>query len=218
MLSHLPGWVKFSVFILSLLAGTINVVGYLGFEHQSASYLSGIATMLGAKAVIEGDISFHLLAILISFSLGAAVSGFFISSGSLSPGRRYDTVLILEGVSLLAAIYLLDRHILFGHYLTSMACGIQNAMATRYSGIVIRTTHITGLFTDLGIMLGRALRGEKPCKRTTSLFLLIITGFIVGGSAGAFLYHYYSFVTLAFPAFACFVLAISYRLFSSSMR
>jgi uncharacterized membrane protein YoaK (UPF0700 family) len=42
-----------------------------------------------------------------------------------------------------------------------MACGLQNAMATGYSGAVIRTTHVTGIVTALGIAVGLAARRER---------------------------------------------------------
>jgi|GEM_PF-5134493 len=40
------------------------------------------------------------------------------------------------------------------------ACGFQNALATHY-GLVLRTTHVTGLLTDLGTNLGMRLRGHR---------------------------------------------------------
>lgn len=214
MLSRLPRWVEYGAFTLAMLAGMVNVVGLLGFQHEAVSHLSGMATLLGAKVITESQLDFHLIAILVSFFLGSAISGFFISGGSLRLGRHYDSVLILEGGLLLAAIYFLNGQVILGHYLASAACGIQNAMATRYSGAIIRTTHITGIITDLGMMFGAALRGERASKRTLILFLLIITGFVLGGSIGAFLYLHFKFVALAFPAGVCFMLAAGYRFYS----
>ncbi|WP_156312572.1 DUF1275 family protein [Marinagarivorans algicola] len=62
--------------------------------------------------------------------------------------------------------------------MASSACGLQNALITIYSGAVIRTTHTTGIFTDLGIMLGSKLRGEPFDKRKALLFLVIICGLL----------------------------------------
>ena len=211
MLIHsLPRWLEFGAFTLAMLAGTVNAVGLLGFAHQSVSHLSGTATLLGA-GLLAGGATWHLLAILFSFLLGAAISGYFNRSDSLQLGCHYDTLLLLEGLLLLVAIAFLQRELAAGHYLASAACGLQNAMATRYSGAVVRTTHVTGLFTDLGIMIGAALRGERFDRRKASLFLLIILGFTSGGSLGAWLYTHVGFFALVVPAVLCFLLALAYR-------
>jgi uncharacterized membrane protein YoaK (UPF0700 family) len=94
------------------------------------------------------------------------------------------------------SIFFLSNGSLNGHYLASAACGLQNALATTFSGAVIRTTHVTGIFTDFGIMLGAKLRGEEFDKRKGLLFLLIIIGFISGGTFGAYLFSILKFQAL----------------------
>ena len=214
MLTKLPKWVEYGAFTLAVLAGIINAIGLLGFQHQAVSHLSGTATLLGTELLNSLPASLHLAAIMLSFMLGAALSGFFISSPSLKLGRHYDTLLIMEGLLLIAAIYLMAQQSSYGQLLTSAACGLQNALATRYSGAVVRTTHVTGIFTDLGIMIGAALRGEPFNRRQCSLFLVIITGFVFGGVVGCELFSRYEFKALALPASVCFVLALAYRIYS----
>ncbi len=213
MISKLPRWIEFGAFTLALLAGIVNAVGLLGFAHQSISHLSGTATLLGAELAGLSNSSLHLAAILVSFMLGAALSGFLISSPSLKLGRHYDSLLFIEGAFLLAAIYFLNQGSVLGHYLASAACGMQNALATTYSGAIIRTTHITGIVTDLGIMLGATLRGERFDRRKALLLILITAGFIAGGLVGALLYGLLQFYALAAPALICFALALVYHLY-----
>ncbi len=197
--------------MLAFVAGCVNAVGLLGFEHQSISHISGTATLVGS-GIIDSSISdvFHLVVILISFLLGASLSGFFLSGRSLKLGRHYDTLLAIEGLFLLVSIYLLESSSLSGHYLASAACGLQNALATNYSGAIVRTTHLTGIFTDLGIMIGAKFRGKVFDKRKAVLFLLIICGFIIGGAFGAYIFNLFQFFALAVPAVICFSMAISY--------
>ncbi|MDP5040277.1 MAG: DUF1275 domain-containing protein, partial [Paraglaciecola sp.] len=130
----------------------------------------------------------------------------------INAGRHYDSLLVIEGLLLLAAMFLMQNNSLIGHYLASCACGIQNALATRYSGAIVRTTHVTGIFTDLGIMLGARVRGETIDNRKMILFMLIILGFISGGAAGAMLFNHYGFIAFSAPIAICFTLALSYRL------
>ena len=211
MITKLPKWVEYGAFTLSLLAGIVNAVGLLGFQHQSVSHLSGTATLLGAELLNASASTLHLLGILLSFMFGAVVSGVFISSPSLKLGRHYDSLLIAEGVILLLAIYFLYEHVVMGQYLASMACGLQNALVTTYSGAVIRTTHLTGVFTDMGLMIGAWFRGGGFDKRKGVLFLLLISGFISGGAIGSVLFQQYEFMALIIPATICFLLALVYR-------
>jgi len=214
VVSRLPKWVEFGAFVLSLIAGTVNAVGLLGFEHQSVSHLSGTATLLGSSFInLPLQTSFHLFGILFSFLLGSCVAGFLLHGETLRLGKHYDTTLFLEAALLFAAIMFLSQGSFYGHFFASGACGLQNALATRYSGAVIRTTHVTGIFTDLGLMIGSFFRGEPLDKRKAQLFVIIIFGFIFGGVFGAWLYQYFLFWTLIFPASTCLLLALSYRIY-----
>ncbi len=219
MISKLPRWVEYGSFILALVAGLVNSIGLLGFKHQSISHLSGTATLLGTGIV---DSTFHeglhLAIVLLSFLGGAAISGYFLRNGALKLGRNYSGLLSLEAIFLFGSVYFLTKDSLSGHYLASAACGLQNALATTYSGAVIRTTHVTGIFTDLGIMLGAKLRGEEFDKRKALLFLLIICGFIFGGTLGAYFFSLFKFNALFIPAGICFFLAISYSIYTEKIR
>ncbi len=216
MISRLPKWVELGAFILAGVAGIINVVGLLGFDHQSISHLSGTATVFGSQlSELSSASTLHLAGVLLSFMVGASISGFFLPGATLKLGRNYSLLLLFEGLLLLASVYLLTRDSSYGHYTASMACGIQNALATTYSGAVIRTTHVTGVFTDLGIIIGAKFRGENFDKRKALLLLLIIAGFILGGWLGAAIFKYVKFYTLLLPAIICLLLAVSYRFYTA---
>ena len=89
-------------------------------------------------------------------------------------------------------------------------------MATTFSGAVIRTTHVTGIFTDLGIMLGALARGESLDMRKAKLFLFIIAGFILGGTIGTLVFKQFQFMALLAPAAICFLMAITYQIYANS--
>ncbi len=212
MFSKLPRWVEYGAFSLALLAGFVNAVGFLGFGHEAVSHLSGSATQLGVSLLeIDGG-TLHLLLVLFSFVIGAALSGLLIEGTALKMGRHYSSALMLEGVLLLAAMAALSRGSALGHHFASAACGLQNGLVTNYSGATIRTTHVTGIFTDLGLMIGARLRGKVFDRRKALLFLLIAAGFIGGGLLGAASFQQWQFDALAAPALLAMVLAIAYRL------
>lgn len=213
MITKLPRWVEYGAFILALVAGLVNAIGFLGFKHESVSHLSGTTTLLGT-GIINSSFSdvLHLFIILLSFVLGASVSGFTLRDGALKLGRNYGGLLLLEALLLIASIFFLVKGSLYGHFLASAACGLQNAFASTYSGAIVRSTHVTGIFTDLGIMLGAKLRGEPFDKRKAILFILIIAGFVFGGTLGAYLFSIFMFQALYFPAGICLLLALSYSI------
>ncbi len=162
MISKLPKWVEVGALILALVAGFVNAIGLLSFEHQAVSHLSGTATLLGV-GMIKGSVLglVHVLGVLVSFLVGSCIAGFLLNSSALKLGRHYDTALFIEAFLLLGALWLLSDGSGYGHFLASAACGLQNALATTYSGAIVRTTHVTGIFTDLGIMFGRFFGGSR---------------------------------------------------------
>lgn len=215
MISQLPKWVEIGALILALVAGFVNAIGLLSFEHQSVSHLSGTATQLGASFLDSSpNTILGLFSILLAFLLGSAVAGFLVQGSSLRLGRHYDTALFFEAMLLLASVWFLDQGSFFGHLFASAACGLQNALATNYSGAIIRTTHLTGIVTDLGLMLGALGRGEALDRRKVKLFMFIIIGFVFGGTLGAVLFNAFQSMALLAPALVCLLLAILYRLYS----
>jgi len=213
VISKLPKWVEYGTFFLALLAGITNSVGLLGFQHQSISHLSGTATLLGTQLLAFNDSTWHLLYIVISFVLGSSLSSLIVGCTALKLGRRYNFALLLESFLLFSAMFVLNEGSQWGHYFASAACGLQNGLVTTYSGAVVRTTHVTGVLTDLGIMLGMKLKGEAIHHRRLALYLFIIFGFIIGGVIGGFSFPMLGINTLAIPATLCALLAFSYSLY-----
>ena len=198
--------------MLALVAGLINAIGLLGLEHQAVSHVSGSATLLGTRLFDYNPVAIlQLLGILVAFFLGASISGAMLHGSALKLERQYDSALLLESVLLFSAYLLLSKGSFWGLLFASAACGLQNALATNYSGAIIRTTHLTGIFTDLGLMVGAAIRGESFDKRKFILFTIIIIGFVTGGFLGALLFHHFIFDSMLAPALICAVLAACYH-------
>ena len=211
---HLPRWVWIGAVALVCVAGMVNVIGYLGFEHQAVSHLTGTTSLLGA-ALAQGDLRaiVHLWGMLIAFCVGAMLSGLVIQDQTLKLGRRYGVALALEAALLLLAIPLFKQQQIWGALLAAMACGLQNAMVTTYSGAAVRTTHLSGMFTDLGIGLGHLLRGMPLPMRRLTLSGLIISGFLGGGVLGAWFYRHWGYDALLAPALLTGSTGIGYVLY-----
>jgi uncharacterized membrane protein YoaK (UPF0700 family) len=210
----MPRWVWVGAVTLSCVAGMINVIGYLGFEHQALTHLTGTTSLLGI-ALIDGNLSSigHLWGVLIAFSLGAMLSGTIIQDSTLTLGRRYGIALALESMLLFASIPLFKEQQIWGALVAAMACGLQNAMATTFSGAIVRSTHVTGMFTDLGIGLGHLLRGMPLPLHRLTLSGLIISGFLAGGILGALLFRHLHYDALFGPAVLTGLTGIGYVIY-----
>ncbi len=214
MISKLPTWVWYGSSVLAFIAGSINAVGFLGFQHQGVTHLTGTTTLLGIKAA-QGALPevLHLLAVIAAFLVGCIASGFLIQDSTLKLGRRYGVALMVESVLLFAAVPFLVRSDTLGAYLASCACGLQNGMVSTYSGAVLRTTHMSGIFTDLGILIGQRMRRLPVDLRRVRLCVLLLSSFCSGAAAGALGFARFSYEVLYFPAVLTGVTGFSYGLY-----
>ncbi|MBF0238223.1 MAG: DUF1275 domain-containing protein [SAR324 cluster bacterium] len=182
--------VVFAGAFLSMNAGYINAIALLSMFHLAVSHVSGTVTRIG-MAVLPWNENhfFEGLGLLVCFFLGAMISGLVIGHHQFKLGRRYGVVLMIQSLLLGVATYSLNHQLIQAVYLTSMACGLQNAMATSYSGAVIRSTHMTGVVTDLGLLIGHWLRDRKMEQWKLVLLGFLLLGFITGSFLGDACFH-----------------------------
>lgn len=217
MIHSLPRWVWPGAGLLAFLAGMVNVTGVMGFTHEAVTHLTGITTFLGA-ALAGGDFfsGLHLAGMLLAFVAGATLCGWVLGESSLRQHPRYGAAFLLEAAMLAAAVPLLEHRIAAGVFLTCAATGLQNALVSAFSGSLIRSTHLSGLFTDLGILTGQALRGLPTEPRRWKLCFSVIGGFLMGAVAGAACFPVLTYRTLLIPALVTAALGITGLVFPKS--
>ena len=219
MAERLATWVWVGAAALACVAGIVNVIGYLGFQHQAITHLTGNTSLLGAALVAgDGHTSMQLFGAIGAFVAGAALNGLIIQADALQLGRRYGLVLTIESLLLIVAVPMFQRQNLAGPLIAAVACGLQNAMATTYSGAVVRTSHISGMFTDLGIMIGHAIRGAPLARRRMALSALVISFFFLGGLAGSLLFSASAYQSLYLPAAITGTVGIAYLVYTQRWR
>jgi uncharacterized membrane protein YoaK (UPF0700 family) len=215
MIAKLPRWAWVGGSVLAGIAGLVNAIGFLGYAHQAVTHLTGTTTLFSIALVEwKGREMFHLSLVIGSFVLGAMISGFIIEHSVLRLGRRYGVVLMIEALLLGGAAILMTANIAFGSYLASVACGLQNAMASSYSGTVLRTAHLTGMFTDFGVALGHWLRRTETDWKRLRLCANLIASFGVGGAFGAFLFRRFGPQALYVPAALTGGVAVAYSTYA----
>ncbi len=219
MIDRLERWAWTAGALLACIAGMVNAVGFMSYDHQAVTHMTGPTTMLGI-AIAGGDNSnaLRILLLLLSFVAGAVASGFIIRQSTLKLGRRYGGVLLLESILLFIAAALMQTHHHSGCYLASAAAGLQNAMASTYSGTILRTTHLTGMFNDLGASLGHWLRGIEVDRRRIKLSFVVIGSFFSGGLLGALAFRTLEYHTLYIPAVLTGAVALAYTCYAHAAK
>jgi uncharacterized membrane protein YoaK (UPF0700 family) len=188
---------------LAFVAGAINAGGFLAVGSYT-SHMTGIVSAVADNIVLgTWALVWAGLASLLAF-MGGAMTTAWMVNWSLRRNLRsaYGRPLLLEAGLLLvfglvgAAI---DAQSHFFVPLTVLllcfVMGLQNAVITKISHAEIRTTHVTGLVTDLGIELGKLLYFNGQAAPETrvvanrqrlALHLRMIAGFFAGALAGAY--------------------------------
>jgi uncharacterized membrane protein YoaK (UPF0700 family) len=214
VLRQLPRWAWIGGGMLAFIAGIVNAAGYMGFRHQSITNLTGSTSLLGV-ALGTGDSgeAWHWALSIAAFVAGAVLSGLIVQQRTLKLGRRYGVALMLESLLLFAAVPLLDAGNPIGLYLAAMGAGLQNGMASTYSGMVFRTTHVSGMFTDLGIYIGQRLRGLEVDTQRIRVCVLVTSTFLLGSVAGALLFRVMQERTLLIPAVLTGLCGLSYGIY-----
>lgn len=206
-------------FVLTLLAGAVNAVGFLGVQHQALTHLTGTITQFSLHASQhDWQHTLDALGIIGAFFFGCMLSGLITRQSSLKIGRRYGVALMLESLFLIAGTLMLRNGYGCGDQLASLACGLQNGLATSWAGAVIRTTHMTGIVTDLGLSCAhwlRGMRGELPKLR---LHAVLLTGFMSGGVLGTWGFGLWRYDTLLIPATITGLSGLGYFIWKQRQR
>ena len=218
--------------MLAFVAGATNAGGFLAVG-QYTSHMTGIVSGM-ADHLVLGDATVVLIAFasLTSFLLGAMTTAVLVNWGLRHRlHSAYSLPLLLEaaalilfgllGASLNLAIALLVPVTVL---LLCFLMGVQNAVISKISRAEIRTTHVTGLVTDLGIELGKLVYvnrrpGSPPVRASRERMRtqgLLIGLFFVGGIAGALGFQFVGYVTTV--ALALLLLLISWRPVMADLR
>jgi uncharacterized membrane protein YoaK (UPF0700 family) len=166
--------------------------GFVLHTGTSVSHLTGVVARLSMDlASLSGVVLLDLIHVSTAagcFLLGAMLAGYVIHHPNLDVSRPYGRTVSAIGVLLLLSYGLMGHWPVASIALAAFGCGLQNALASHYRGIVLRTTHVTGLFTDFGVTLGMRLRGHDIPAWKIGVPLYLIVAFFAGGLCSALLH------------------------------
>lgn len=207
-------------FLMSFNGGAINAGGFLA-TGRFVSHVTGFATLFGVDVTNHQiQAALGILSVPIFFLLGAFIAGLLIDR-PIYKGQQphFDWVMGLSATCLFLAagggellhfgafgdsLGLEQNYFLL--VLLCLACGLQNAAITSSSGRSVRTTHVTGLTTDLGLGLARIfafnLKQNKLQDELRANYLRIgsIFAFILGSAVGAWVFYFLGYKGFILPA------------------
>lgn len=193
---------------LSFVAGLVNVGGLMAV-HVLTTNITGHFAFFAEEIVQKGfGGAYVFLIYTVAFLTGAFLSGVLIEVIYRVNERYIYIIPILIESSLLFIVAVWGQSIAvacpyFVASLLLLAMGIQNALVTRISSAVVRTTHLTGMFTDLGIELSQLLFYKKAeehfkLRKSVKLRFRIILFFFIGGVLSGYAFDFINYKVFYF--------------------
>lgn len=204
-------------FVMTFVAGAINAVGFVAVAIYTSHMTGMTATVSDHVAAGEWRLILPPSTAVVSFILGAASTAILFNwMRRRETSGRFAIVLVLESLLILLFGLLANSLDAAGAELLIIAVlgyvmGLQNALITKVSGARIRTTHVTGMVTDIGIELGKATyrnrrAGTPPVEHDPAklaLLTILVLLFFVGGVIGAL-----GYIWIGYPAVIPFALVL----------
>ncbi|HVZ25597.1 MAG TPA: YoaK family protein [Sediminibacterium sp.] len=196
--------------LLSFVAGIVNVAGFFAVQRLTTNVTGHFAYMMDEMIRLHFWTGLVFLGYIFCFLLGSFVSSLLIESISRKSERGIFRIPVLAEITLLAVFGCWGGRMQL-HYPDLIACsllfamGLQNSLVTQISGSLVRTTHLTGLFTDLGIELSQLFFYPAKTHRDRLLSSIrlrtqIIFFFFTGGVCSGVLYRQLQLKTLLIAA------------------
>jgi len=217
---------------LAFVAGAINAGGFLAVGTYTSHVTGSLSRAADELVLGRSRAALAALAMVAFFLAGAFTTGLFVQLGTrLRLRGRYALALVFEAG--LLCLFGLSGTTLAQHVellvpatvvLLCFLMGMHNAVVTHISSAVVRTTHMTGIVTDLGLELARlTVRHEptggsaEPARRAQlSLHALVLLSFFLGGITGALGFARLGYVISL--AFAAVLVALALRPIALDLR
>jgi uncharacterized membrane protein YoaK (UPF0700 family) len=183
-------WIIVGGCCLAFLGAAVNAC-YLIQLGTSVSHLTGDLSKVAMKLVEKHhyvpEAALNLITATLGFVIGAATAGFVIHHPNIEFSRPYGRAVIGIGICLSSAHFSFEALPVLSIGLAGCACGFQNGLATHYRGIILRTTHVTELLTDLGTNLGMKVKGHQVDRWKLWVPAFLVMSFFTGALFGSML-------------------------------
>lgn len=184
--------------LLSFIAGVVNVAGFLAVQKLTTNVTGHFAFFVDEVFKLNFIAGLIYFFYIFFFLLGSFFSSFLIEIvNKINSSFIYRIPVIVESLILISVAVFGESWMQQSPNMIAFALlfamGLQNSLVTKISNATVRTTHLTGLFTDLGIELSQLFfykQKEQRDKLFSSIKLrfTIIGFFFMGGILGGIFY------------------------------
>ncbi|MTD26938.1 YoaK family protein [Erwinia sorbitola] len=209
---------------LAAVAGALNTAAFKSVGFFAANMTGNVSVLSERMATLDLQTGLFFLGIVMLFIAGSTFSTLIISAGRRREiSSIYAVNIFIEGLALIAlgiieSLFILSHPVALLILTLSFLMGLQNAVVTRISNARVRTTHVSGTATDIGIELALLIdvlrRKESP--KVAHLYLerlqlhaYTVLAFLAGGVAGIWLFHWLNYGFLILVGVGLLMLAMN---------
>lgn len=201
----------------------MNVAGFLAI-HRFVSHVTGFSAHFAFEFQEQHFLqALYALLIPLSFLMGSCFSAFFTEKRRQERSAPAYQVVLLVIAGFFLVIAISGELGLFGTFgepfvafrdfvlllILTFCCGAQNALISRYSQSVIRTTHLTGITTDLGIgMIRHYFQNDQNERKMNWIRINLIISFMIGSLLSVYIFSHFKFSGFFLPAVISSFLAV----------
>lgn len=195
---------------LSIVAGIVNVTGWTALGILTTN-VTGHFVLLSEQILAENlQMTIGFLLLIFAFLFGAFMSSVFMETSRNKAREHFVSYVVPISLEIFVLVFValsdmflkpFEDYVLLLAMLLLFSMGMQNALVTQVSNSIVRTTHLTGLFTDMGIEMSQYIfykgkEDRKHLRRSVFLRMLIVIGFTLGGIIAGYMYSTYQMKTL----------------------
>ena len=183
-------WVLLTQILFTFNAGYMNLLTFYSFYQLPSSHVSGLLTRLSYELYhVNIHIFFIVLGNFLMYLLGTICSGYFLeTSDFLLTSAHYNAV--FAEIILLIIIQLYSSNCLVVLFLSTLVLGLQNGITSSISNNTLRSTHFTGMITDVGLCIGEMMKKNFEYTHKFKIWISSLCSYFLGGILASFCVQY----------------------------
>lgn len=203
---------KLWVLFLTVTAGYFNVLTLTLFGVPTSHHTGSLSNSVIHLFSGEYQLALKFIVVIVSYLIGAGLTGVIFKKREFVPNYWYGRLSFISALILLVCSKVTESIVVYIGII-SLVMGMQNAKFIVYNNIVIRTAHMSGNLSDLGLAMGHFLIGNKREGWKVSLFFMILSFYLIGCALSVILKQHTEINMFWFGAFLYILSGLIYYIY-----
>ena len=170
----------------------MNLLTFYSCFQLPSSHVSGLLTRLSYELYqVNIQIFFIVLGNFLMFLLGTICAGYFLMTSDFVL-TTFHYYAVLAEITLLLIIQAFASNCLVVLFLSTLALGLQNGITSSISNNSLRSTHFTGMITDVGLCIGEMMNKNFQHAYKLKIWMSSLSFYFIGGFVGSICIQYIS--------------------------